>query len=118
MSEPTVYAIRLMPSAKQEIDEERNRLLRESGLDSAVRWLQTMDIALSSLATYPRRCAVARESVLLPDEVRQLLIPPRYPRWRLLFTVHEGGDDAPTIRVHLLRHTAQAPLTEWPPQDA
>jgi len=70
-----------------------------------------------SLSVYPYRCALARESVLLPAQVRQLLIPPRRPRWRLLFTVHEGSADAPTVRVHLLRRTAQAPLTNWPEED-
>ncbi len=117
MPEPIVYAVRLMPSAREAIDAERDRLLSAGGLDAAARWSETIDTALSSLAVYPYRCAIARESVLLPSQVRQLLLPPRRPRWRVLFTVHDGGDDAPTVRVHLLRPAAQTPLADWPGSD-
>lgn len=117
MTEPTVYAVRLLPPAREAIDAERDRVFQQNGLDAAVRWLQAVDIALSSLAAYPSRCAVARESILLPLQVRQLLLPPRRPTGRLLFTVHEGGEEAPTVRVHLLRRTAQAPLASWPGAD-
>lgn len=55
--------------------------------------------------------------MLIPTQVRQLLVPPRRPQWRLLFTIHEDSEDAPTVRVHLLRRTAQAPLTSWPEED-
>lgn len=117
MTELTVYAVRLLPPAREAIDAERDRLLRAFGMDAAMRWLEAMDTALSSLSVYPYRCALTRESVLLPAQVRQLLVPPRRPRWRLLFTIHEGSQDAPTVRVHLLRRTAQAPLTNWPEED-
>lgn len=76
MSESTVYAIHLMPSAKQAIDDERDRLLRDLSVNSAGRWLWKMDIVLSSLLTYPQGYTVARESVLLTNNVRQILIPP------------------------------------------
>ena len=75
------------------------------------RWTRPSAACLST------RCALARESVLIPTQVRQLLVPPRRPQWRLLFTIHEDSEDAPTVRVHLLRRTAQAPLTSWPEED-
>lgn len=116
--EPTLYAIRIAPAVRQAIDDERDRLLSEYGVDAAIRWLDSVDTALSSLSIFPERCAIARESVLISAHVRQLLLPPRRPRWRLLFTVHEGADEAPTVRIQLIRHVAQAPLTNWPPEDA
>lgn len=118
MPEPIVYAVRLMPPAREVIDAERDRLLSAASIAAAERWTQIIDTALSSLAVYPHRCAIARESVLFAPHVRQLLVPPRHPRWRVLFTVHDGGDDAPTVRVHLLRPAAQAPLADWPGSDA
>ncbi len=114
---PHVYAARLALAVRQTLDTERDRLQAEHGAEAAVRWLEVMDTALSSLSIFPERCAVAREDVLLPARVRQLLVPPRRPRWRLLFTVHEGDDEAPTVRVHLLRPIARAPLTRWPPDE-
>jgi hypothetical protein len=112
-----VYDVRLAPAVRQAIDAERDRLLTECGLEDAMRWIAGVEAALHTLFLYSERCAVARESALVPARVHQLLVPSGQSRWRLLFSIQENDEAAPTTQVHLLRYNTQKPLTHGPPQE-
>lgn len=114
--EPLVYAIRLTMEARLELDEEHNRLAELTNLQRADEWRNGLLEAIRTLATLPDRCVIAPEDELFKAVVRQLLYRrKRGPIWRILFSVYEANDnDPPIIRVHHIRHGAQASMTEWP----
>lgn len=114
--EPPVYAIRLTLEARLELDEEHNRLVELANFKMANEWRNGLLDAIRTLATLPERCVVAPEDELFKDVVRQLLYRrKRGPIWRILFSVYEADDNDPSmIRVHHIRHGAQASMTEWP----
>ncbi len=120
-----VYAVRLTNAARREISQEKDRLTNLSDLAIAQDWQAGVLDAVRGLATYPERCVIASENDLFqrvsPDDVLRLLLYRRRrssPAWRILFSVHEADDnDPPTVRVHHIRHTAQASITFWPAED-
>ena len=115
---PRVYAVRLAPGVAAWITAQGRRIAGEADPPAADAWEQGLLDAIASLATFPERCAVAAEDALFPSGTLRLLLYRRTRRgaaWRVLFTVREAdADDPPTVRVHLIRHAAQAPLAEWP----
>ncbi len=121
---PRVYAVRLTSAARHEIDHEKERLNNLSNPEVAQGWHDGLMEAIRVLATYPERCVTASENYLFqrvsPGDTLRLLPyrRKRGPTWRILFSVHEADEsDPPTVRVHHLRHGAQAPMTEWPDED-
>ncbi|MEX2219444.1 MAG: type II toxin-antitoxin system RelE/ParE family toxin [Phycisphaerales bacterium] len=70
---------------------------------NAVRWAESIRIAVESLAIMPGRCPLAPESESLGLEVRQLVHHPH----RILFLVRER-----TVHVLHVRHGARLPLSE------
>ena len=120
-----VYAVRLTSTARYEIDQEKVRLTELSDLAVAQEWQIGVMAAIRGLATYPERCVVASENDLFQrvsqgDTLRLFLYRRRRngPAWRILFSVHETDEnDPPTVRIHRVRHAAQAPMTKWPTED-
>ena len=95
------------------------------GKANAESWREELRTAWASLATLPLRCQVAPEDTVFQEFSPG---PPlrtfRYQRnrksiqWRILFTAHEAtADDPAFVQVHQLRHSAQAPLLEWPQEE-
>lgn len=78
-----------------------------------------MFAAISSLATLPRRCVLAREERFFLREVRQLVFrgTAGSAAYRVLFRVADGGQDAPTVFVLHVRHSARVPLTRAEARD-
>lgn len=115
--------MRLTEQARDALQEARAWQAQHSGPAQAALWYDEMLAAASTLATLPLRCPVAAENDAFQQfqpgpALRALLFRHRRPEWRILFTVHEAdADDPPTVRVHHIRHSAQAPLTLWPPDD-
>lgn len=97
-----MYAVRVVPEVSAWMEEEYAGQETQKGAAAANAWERGLLSALASLATFPWRCAVAAEDLLFPqDTLRLLLYPLRRggPAWRILFTVREGGDDAPVVYV-------------------
>ncbi|MGI4788382.1 MAG: hypothetical protein ACRYFS_05975 [Janthinobacterium lividum] len=123
--EARVYAIRLTHPARQQIEQEYDRQNQITRLEIADEWRDGLSDAIRGLATYPKRRNVSLEDELFqkfsPGDILYV-IPYRRtrtgPTWRILFSVHEADkNDPPTVRVQMLRHGAQAPLTHWPEED-
>ena len=75
---------------------------------------------IRGLGTLPERCNTAPENDhFTEDVIYQLLYRhKRGPTWRILFTVYEAdANDPPTVKVHHIRHGAQAVMTNWPDED-
>ena len=98
--------------------EVQNILLRIMGRtpDYAERWQDGLEKAVVSLEDFPGRCAVVGDLSTPDRQVRQLL----YGAYRLLFTLldTDGDGDLDTVRLLHVRHGAQGPLTQEPPDDA
>ena len=118
-----VFAIRIAPEASALAVVIYDRLAERNGSAAAEQWRENLRTAWASLATFPLRCAVADENDAFQQFqpgplLRVLLFPSRRAAWRLLFTVHEAtSDDPPFVQVHLIRHSAEAPLSEWPAEE-
>ena len=61
--------------------------------------------AIATLQEKPRRCGLAIENEIFPEEVRQLLHGKAKNIYRILFTIREA-----TVYVLYVRHSSQAPL--------
>jgi plasmid stabilization system protein ParE len=72
----------------------------------ADQWFRGLMNAVATLQESPRRCALALEHKLFPEEVRQLLYGRGKAAFRVLFTVR--GD---IVYILLVRHASQSPLT-------
>ena len=98
--------------------EVQNILLRMMGRmpDYAERWQDGLEKAVASLEDFPGRCAIVTDLTTPDRQVRQLL----YGAYRLLFTLLDidGDGDLDTVRLLHVRHGAQGPLTQEPPDDA
>lgn len=66
-----------------------------------------VDEAIASLATFPKRCPLAPETVSFPFEVRQLLYGRKPHVYRILFTIE--GD---TVNVLHIRHGRRRPMSD------
>lgn len=111
---PTVYALRIMPRAEQDILAAARYMADAAGEAAAQEWQEELFAAISSLGTLPRRCAPAREERFFSREVRQLVFRrgANTAAYRVLFRVVDGGSDAPTVFILHVRHSAQAPLMQ------
>jgi plasmid stabilization system protein ParE len=72
----------------------------------ADRWFRGLMNAIATLQEKPRRCALAVEHEIFPEQVRQLLYGKSKNIYRVLFTIRDT-----TVYVLYVRHIAQAPLT-------
>ena len=75
--------------------------------EQADRWYRGVLDAARSLRTNPERCAMAVESDLLPQGIRQLLYGlGRQPTHRLVYAIDEN-----TVVILRVRHTSQDALS-------
>ena len=108
-----IYAIRILPQAKRDIDNATMRMAEINGDAIALDWYENLYLVTMTLATLPRRCPIAPEDAFFKRQVRQL----QYrrtgdsPAYRILFTITEGSNDAPTVSVIHVRHAARKPMT-------
>jgi plasmid stabilization system protein ParE len=123
-AEPTVYAVRPSERAAAQIEAEIERQEKQRGSTDADDWASTLLDAIGSLATYPQRCPIASENKPFqrgsPGETLRVLLfrHKRGATWRILFTIDETSKNDPaTVRIQILRHGAQSPMTEWPSED-
>ncbi|MBE9197710.1 MULTISPECIES: type II toxin-antitoxin system RelE/ParE family toxin [unclassified Nodularia (in: cyanobacteria)] len=79
---------------------------RERNPEFADHWFRALMNAIATLQEKPRRCNLAVENEIFPEEVRQLLYGKSKNIYRLLFTIRDT-----TVYILYVRHSAQAPLT-------
>ena len=105
--DPVTYALRLHRRARVDMDDAR-RLITRVDTPEGRRWQAELLETISTLATYPNRCPVARENRLFQREIRQLTHKRSY---RILFTVVEAAEEAPFVFILYIRHGARRPIT-------
>ena len=105
--EPKTYALRFHRRARADMAEARARIIQQVDTPHGRRWQADLMEAISTLATYPGRCAVARENRLFRREIRQH----GYHNYRILFTIVEVTEDAPFVFILHVRHVARRPMT-------
>ncbi len=99
------FQVEITPIAESQI-EQAYRWYRERSPEFADRWFRGLMNAIATLQEKPRRCVLAVEHEIFPEEVRQLLYGKSKSMYRLLFTIRET-----TVYVLYVRHSAQAPMT-------
>jgi plasmid stabilization system protein ParE len=112
---PTVYAVRFFPRARQEAEEAALRLADLAGEEVAAAWLTGFEAEVRKLSSSPRRFPLVPEpeNRRLARETRQLV----YRRtsssvaYRILFFIEDDGADGPTVLIIHVRHAARRPLT-------
>jgi plasmid stabilization system protein ParE len=116
----TTYSVRLTERAIREFQIEVVRLSEIAGDTIALDWDTKMKQAITSLSTFPRIHALAREEEVLEQGVRVLLFrrTPSGPAWRVFYTIEEPpiGLDGFVVRVRHIRHGA-SPLTAFDAKD-
>ena len=107
------YAVRFRPRALRDLDIESVRLAEIEGDEVALNWVDKIQEAIVSLATWPRRFALAPEEELIERRVRVMLFrrTPGASAWRVFYTVEDADEDGFVVRVRHIRHGA-SPLTE------
>lgn len=115
MSDPAkVYAIRISPDARQDIEYARTRFVTYAGEEVADEWLLGLMDQISHLSanpTYP----LAVESALFTFLVRAF--PYRRPgssvTYRVLFAILEETKDGPQVWILHIRHGSAAPMQAY-----
>ena len=97
------YRVRTTPRAEIDAEETHGWTAEHEGRPlEALRWLDGLEDAISSLREHPLRCPLAQEASFFEKEVRQLL----FHRHRVLFVV----DDKEVVVLHI-RHGSRLPAT-------
>jgi plasmid stabilization system protein ParE len=99
------FQVEITPVAEVQI-EQAYRWYREQNPDFADRWFRGLMNAIATLQEKPRRCPLAVEHEIFPEEVRQLLYGKSKNVYRVLFAIRDT-----TVYVLYVRHSAQSPLT-------
>lgn len=99
------FQIEITPIAAEQI-EQAYRWYRERNPEFADHWFRALMNTIASLQEKPRRCKLAVEHEIFPEEVRQLLYGKSKNIYRVLFTIRDQ-----TVYILYVRHSAQAPLT-------
>ena len=113
MSEELTYALRFRRQAQADVNEAIVRLAELVDIEHAASWYMGLQSSLATLATFPRRCPVAKEKQLFRDEVR--ILPYRHRPgnaiYQIFFVVSETDEDAPSVYILHIRHAARKPMT-------
>jgi len=97
--------VEITPIAEAQI-EKAYSWYREQNPEFADRWFRGLMNTIATLQEKPRRCSLAVEHEIFPEEVHQLLYGKSKNVYRVLFTIRDT-----TVYVLYVRHSAQAPLT-------
>lgn len=99
------FLVEVTPIAEAQI-EQAYQWYRERNPEFADRWFRSLMNTIATLQDKPRRCALAVEHEIFPEEVRQLLQGKAKNIYRVLFTIREA-----TVYVLYVRHSSQTLLT-------
>ena len=100
------FQVRLSRQAEIEI-EAAYQWFKERTPDYADQWFRDLMNRMATLQKQPRRCALAIENDVFPEEIRQLLYGKKQPNiYRILFVIRDD-----VVYVLHVRHCRQPPLT-------
>jgi plasmid stabilization system protein ParE len=97
------YAVELTHRAERDLNEIYDYIDAEHS-EQALRWLNGMDQAISTLKHFPRRCPRAPESRISGMKVRHLLYGPDANVYRVLFEI---DDTRQIVWILTIRHAAR-----------
>lgn len=111
--QPLVWAIRYNRRAKSDILAAWHHLAGSASEQIADALEKGLYAEISKLAQLPTRWPVAEEDKLFRESVRRMLYQrtPGGPAYRVLFVMRENPDDAPTVTIIHIRHSAQKLVT-------
>ncbi len=99
------FQVEITPVAEAQI-EQAYRWYRERNPEFADRWFRGLMNTIATLQEKPRRCGLAIEHDIFPEEVRQLLYGKSKNIYRVLFIIRDTA-----VYVLYVRHSGQSPLT-------
>ena len=99
------FRVKYSAEAERDLDELLEWLLQQGAGDAALRWLQGLEDAVTSLENAPHRCGLAPEGELLSAEIRQLLYGSKSNVYRILFNIEDE-----IVNVLHIRHGRRLPL--------
>ncbi len=107
------YALRILPHAERDIEAHLVRIADMAGAEAGRAWYNGLRETIALLSQSPQQHSIISENQRFRREVRQFLYrrTPRGAAWRVLFTVQEEAEDAPTVSILHVRHAAQKPIT-------
>jgi len=103
------YRVRLTSQAEADVERIYRWIISEAPLQG-VGWFNGLVEAIGTLCHNPERCALAPESPLFEEPIRQLVYGKRSGRYRILFTVR--GE---TVEVLHVRHGARRQVRGFGP---
>ncbi len=106
-----IYRLDVSSVASDEADRAALNIANMLGVDRAKNWYEGLLLAMDSLTTMPRRCALARENEFFSQEIRQLLYGRGQNAYRIVFIVLLG-DEVSIVRILRLRHSSQLTIGE------
>ncbi len=101
------YRVTVQRAAELDMLEACRWISRDSPA-AASKWLGKIWKAIQTLESSPERCALARESEVFRQPIRQLLVGKRRGVYRVLFQIRD--DEVLVLHV---RHGARQQLEEW-----
>ncbi|MBD2776232.1 type II toxin-antitoxin system RelE/ParE family toxin [Iningainema tapete] len=99
------FQVEITPIAETQINKAY-QWYRERNSEFADHWFRGIMNAIATLQEKPRRCSLAVEHEIFPEETRQLLYGKSKNMYRVLFTIRDT-----TVTVLYVRHGSQASLT-------
>jgi plasmid stabilization system protein ParE len=107
------YVIRILPHAERDIEAHLVYIADMVGAEVGRAWYDGLRDAIALLSQNPRRHSVISENQRFRREVRQFLYrrTTQGAAWRVLFTVQEEAEDAPTVSILHVRYATQKPIT-------
>jgi plasmid stabilization system protein ParE len=99
-----IYRVIVTPEAEENIAESFAYIERRSPLNAA-RWLRGIFKVIHTLEHFPRRCAIARETQYLGQQLRHYI----YKSHRIIFRIEEKEQ---IVRVMHIRHAARRAIGE------
>ena len=111
--QPLIWAIRYTRRAKADSLAALEYFTDREGVELGRAWKKGFDFEVAKLAQLPTRWPLAEEDKLFREQVRRMLYrrTPSSPAYRVLFVLRERPDDAPTVTIIHVRHSAQKPMT-------
>ena len=111
--QPFVWAIRFNRRVKSDIAAAWRHFAESASVDIADAWERELYAEVAKLARFPAMWPVAEEDKLFRENVRRMLYRRTAggPAYRVLFVLRENPDDAPTVAIIHVRHSAQKPMT-------
>ena len=111
--QPIIWAIRYTQEAIKNISLTWNHFAESADQDVADAWESGLKTEISKLAQYPQRFALEEEDGIFSVPIRKMMYrrTRRSAAYFVYFTLRTSPEDAPTLLIMHIRHTAQAPIT-------